>query len=455
MKLPFARFPPVASGPSVAAARTAAAQPASSTQEAAGIRALGFALLFAVVMSVFEGPIRYALNLVHLDSLVFVRDALLAAALLAFIAVRVPARAVPASVGIFAVLALVHGTVSYFNLHTPIAAVYGLKLFVPGLCGFLAAAAIFRPGPIVLRLIAVMWVASVIGAAVDRFWIDYPWVGMNVDLGGVSVYLGRDWQSTLLKRVGGLTRSSINLAIDLPLLSFMLMTCLRSRVARAVVAALTITVLVWTTQKGAILAYALAVLALLLSNRKLTTPLKAAVVFATVVMIFAPTVLVHYTMPRDNGMFSLESFYERIGQMWPDAWAWIGRFPPYVLGVGLGGIGGAQRFFAPEYFNAADNLFVYLFASFGVASLAYLGAVVLVALNAQVRNFRRDGVVLASLVFLLMYGFVVSLVEDQIAALWLGATLGWLAGLQPAARAAAAAASAARRHDVDARGGAC
>ena len=426
MRLPFARFPQAAAGPSAAAA------PAADVQ-GLGVRALAFVLLLEIVLSVFEGPIRYALNLVGLDSIIFVRDALLVGALLAFIVSRVPAKAVPASVGVFAGLIVVHGLVSVANLGTPIAAIYGLKIFLPALCGFLAAGAIFSPGPAVVRLVAVMWIAAVAGATADKFWLDYPWVGMNVDLGGVSVFLGRDWQSTLLKRVGGLTRSSINLAVVLPLLSFMLLPSLKSRIARAVVCALTLTVLVWTTQKGAILGYAVAVVALALSNRKFTTPLKAAIVAATCLLVFAPTVLIHFTMPRDNGVFSFESLFERIEWMWPDAWTWIGRFPPYVMGIGLGGIGGSQRFFAPADFNPADNLFIYLFANFGVASLAYLAAIVMVALNAQIREFRRDSVVLASLVFLLMYGLVISLVEDQIAALWLGATLGWLTQRRPAA----------------------
>jgi hypothetical protein len=158
-------------------------------------------------------------------------------------------------------------------------------------------------------------------------------------------------------------------------------------------------------------------------------------------------------MPHDSGVFSLESFYERIEQMWPDAWHWVGRFPPYLLGVGLGGIGGAQRFYAPADFNAADNLFVYLYANFGIASLVYLAGVLLVALNARVRDFRRDGVALASLVFLLMYGLVISLVEDQIASLWLGAALGWLARLQPEVRGLAARWRAPPGHGVDAGAG--
>ena len=191
--------------------------------------------------------------------------------------------------------------------------------------------------------------------------------------------------------------------------------------------------LVWTTQKGAIFGYGLALLALLLSGRASSAALKAAIVCAALLMVFAPTVLIHFDMPADRGIFSFQSLIERIQQMWPDAWAWIGRFPPF-LGVGLGGIGGGQRFFAPADFNAADNLFVYLFANFGIASLVYLGGAVLIALNARVRDFRHDGIALASLVYLFAYGLVISLLEDQVASLWIGATLGWLAGLQPAAR---------------------
>ena len=104
-----------------------------------------------------------------------------------------------------------------------------------------------------------------------------------------------------------------------------------------------------------------------------------------------------------------------------------------MLGVGLGGIGGAQRFYSASQFNASDNLFIYLYANFGVASLIYLGAAVLTVVAARVRDPRSDGLALASFVFLMLYGSVISLVEDQIAALWLGATLGWLALRQPAA----------------------
>ena len=432
---PFARTSQLAGSSPGSAEHRHAAQ----TRAPTGERALAFALLLALVLSVFEGPVRYALNFAHLDPLIFVRDGLLFGALVAYVAVRIPDKSVPASVGIFAVLAVVHSVISYMNLHTTIAAIYGLKMFVPALCGFLAAGALFEPSRKVVRLVAFMWVAAFIAALLDKYWLDYPWIGVTTDLGGISVSLGRDWQSTLLERVGGLSRSSISLAVSMPLLSLILLGSLKSRALRMLIAALTLAVLVWTTQKGAIVGYALAIAALAISSRNFTAPLKAAVVLATCLLVFAPTVLIHFEMPRDQGVFSFQSLYERIEQMWPDAWKWIAKFPPYVLGVGLGGIGGGQRFFAPDDFNAADNLFVYLFGNFGIASLFYLGAIVVATLRAKLANFQRDSVVLASLAFLMMYGLVISLVEDQIAALWLGACLGWLARLNGGTRSGTAA----------------
>ena len=395
-------------------------------------RWLQVALVTAISAAAIEGPLRYLLNLAHLDLLIFVRDAALLGALAAFVMVRFAEGNTPVAVTIFAFLALFHSIVALVNLQTVVAPIYGLKIFVPALCGYLASEAIFRPGRRLLRLVLLLWIVGVVGATFDQFTnADLPWVGVSVEVGGIDVDIGRDWQTGTFKRVAGLTRSSINLAIVLPLLSFMLIGATKSRLLRIGVCAATLVVLYWSTQKGAILGYALAFAALALSGRSSSAPLKVAAVLATLLTTLAPTLLIYYDMPVDRGVFSFESLIERVQSMWPMAWAWIDRFPN-LLGVGLGGIGGAQRFYSASQFNASDNLFIYLYANFGVASLIYLGAAVLTVVAARVRNPRPDGLALASFVFLMLYGSVISLVEDQIAALWLGATLGWLALRQPA-----------------------
>jgi len=394
-----------------------------------GVRALTFALWVTIVLSTLEGPVRYTLSQIHLDSIIFLRDALLVAALVIFVVLREHTSKLPVSLAVFTILMGIHSFVSYMNIHSLIPAVYGIKMFLPALCGFLAPKSFFRPSQNLIKLVTVLWIITVTGATLDKFWLDYPWVGLNVEFGDVEVYLGRDWQSGALERVAGLTRSSINLAIILPLLTCILMTAVKSRLLRAILCFATVCVLYWSTQKGAILGFAFALVCFVLSRPQAAAPLKFAVVFSIMLMVFAPTVLIHFEMPKNSGTFSFESFNERISWMWPDAWTWIGKFSP-LMGVGMGGIGGAQRFYAPLERNAADSLFIFLFANCGIASIFYLLATGWAALNANVRRLRDDGIAMTGLIFLLMYGVVVTLVEDQIGAMWLGAALGWLSHTQ-------------------------
>ena len=74
-----------------------------------------------------------------------------------------------------------------------------------------------------------------------------------------------------------------------------------------------------------------------------------------------------------GGVFSLTSFAMRIVRTWPEAWEWILHNEVFPFGVGLGGIGGAQRFYAANFFNPSDNFFIFLYANFGLMGVVYLG----------------------------------------------------------------------------------
>jgi hypothetical protein len=94
--------------------------------------------------------------------------------------------------------------------------------------------------------------------------------------------------------------------------------------------------------------------------------------------------------------------------------------------VGLGGIGGAQRFYAPNFFNPSDNLFVFLYANFGVLSLFYVGWLVWVGQGLPVWLQRSAVPALAVLAFMLGYGAALSMLEDQLSALFIGVGAGAL-----------------------------
>ena len=140
-------------------------------------------------------------------------------------------------------------------------------------------------------------------------------------------------------------------------------------------------------------------------------------------------------MPQSGGVFSFASFAMRIGRTWPEAWAWILNNDIFPFGVGLGGIGGAQRFYAADFFNPSDNLFVYLYANFGLFGLFYLGWVSQIGRRLP-EELRGTAIApLAVLAFNLGYGAALSMLEDQVSALFIGASAGMLWQLHQMARA--------------------
>jgi hypothetical protein len=111
---------------------------------------------------------------------------------------------------------------------------------------------------------------------------------------------------------------------------------------------------------------------------------------------------------------------------WPAAWQWIEHHQMLVFGVGLGGIGGSQRLYAPDNFNPADNMFILLYAYFGVFAIAYLLAIVYLVLRPATGSPDRSVTAIAILAFSFGYGAVLSMIEDQAAALLIGAAVGAL-----------------------------
>jgi len=151
----------------------------------------------------------------------------------------------------------------------------------------------------------------------------------------------------------------------------------------------------------------------------------ACVMFA-MLDVALPVLSAGLLMTQGAGVFSFASFAMRITLTWPEAWQWIANHNVFPFGVGLGGIGGAQRFYAADFFNPSDNLFVYLYANFGVLSLAYLGW--FAALGPRVPPIARTEAfqALAVLAFILGYGAALSILEDQMAALFIAAAAGML-----------------------------
>lgn len=384
----------------------------------------------------FEGVIRYGLYSVGHDDLIVLRDGLIIGPLLLLLAVQTFRLHIHPAFGVFAAIVAVHGAIATFNLHTTLPAIYGTKLLVNVLFGFIAGRQLTQPSRRMLMLLAAIWLISVTGVVLDKFVYTFPWMGLETHVGGIQVDVSRGWDidSGFDKRAAGFTRSSISAAMLLPVLALIIAPRVRSLVIRFVLLTTTTVAVALTTQKGALAAVVAVSMIMCAPNWGRYWLLCIACMAFAIVDAALPVVTAGLLIPDNGGVFSLASFAMRISLTWPEAWQWIWHNQVFPFGVGLGGIGGAQRFYAANFFNPSDNLFVFLYANFGVLSLLYLGWVATIGRRLP-RNVQSMAIpALAILAFNLGYGAALSMLEDQVSALFIGASAGMLWQLHQMAR---------------------
>ncbi len=391
-----------------------------------------------VVMStyVIEAPLRYLLHLGSFDALIYLRDvvcALLAASILvSWLVGQVTATLY---VGVCCVLAG-HTLIGMMFTATPLQPLFGLKQYLPFLLGLAIAPLVTVHARAIVRYAFACFAVTTTGVLANAF-VDYPWVGLTYETVVGPQELSRQWWTSTGLRLPGFTRASY-LAAQLTLASAVPLLALRlgwfRRLTVYVLAALTI----WlTTTKGAWTGLA----ALAVSDLLLAMPGFTPFVGVVLTVLFSaclalPLIGVQIgtvggTVPR-----WAESFMERIGDMWPRAFALLDGPVSVVTGRGIGGIGYAQTIGESYRFNAADNLMVFLVVTFGVLGPLYLGFVI-----ARLVGFvRRPPLDLPTrwaicwTAVLLGVGMTTGMLEDPIASLTLGVTLGVVCRtLQPSA----------------------
>jgi hypothetical protein len=396
-----------------------------------------FCAIIYLLIYAFEGAIRYGLYSVGHDNLILVRDALIILPLALLFAVQAFRLHIHPVFTVFAGIVVLHGAIATFNLGTTLPAVYGTKLLVNVLFGFIAGRQLVQPSRRILLLFTVVWLISVTGVVLDKFFYTFPWMGLETHVGGIQVDVSRGWDidSGPDKRAAGFTRSSISAAMILPILALVIAPRIRSVAIRFSLLATTTGAVAFTTQKGALGTVAIVSMIMCAPVWSRYWLLCVACVVFAIVDVALPLITAGLLVSDNGGVFSFASLAMRISLTWPDAWQWIWQNEVFPFGVGLGGIGGAQRFYAANFFNPSDNLFVFLYANFGVLGLLYLGWIATLGRRLP-REIQPTAIAaLAVLAFNLGYGAALSMLEDQVSALFIGASAGMLWQLREAARA--------------------
>lgn len=392
-----------------------------------------------VAIYAFEGALRYGLHAIGTDNVILGRDLLVVVPVVVLLFYQALRTQLHPGFAVFGAIVLGHGLIGVLNFHTSVPLIYGAKLLLTVLFGFLAAQTLVSAPGWVAFTIGLLWVASVAGVVLDKFVFTFPWIGMETHIGGITVDVSRGWDisDSFERRAAGFTRSSISAAMLMPILALMVVSRFRSYLLRMVVLLITAGAVFLTTQKGSLLAISVVLLVLAAPRSMRYSLMSLAAVGCAAIAVLLPIFTQGLLMVQDGGVFSLSSFAMRITDTWPDAWRWIGLHDIFPFGTGLGGIGGAQRFYAPDSFNPADNVFIFLYANFGVLSFLYLGWMLRQGLRQPFETRSVALTPLAILTFSLGYGAALSMIEDQMSALFIGASVGMLWQLRQIATAGA------------------
>ncbi len=396
-----------------------------------------FCMVIYIAIYTFESPIRYILAMVGGSQLILARDALIILPLGALIILDAfNQKTQPIMIVTLAIMpvAVVVGIVN-FGSYAPVA--LGFKMFLNVILGMMVGLSLIDPSPRLFRLFVAFWAITLIGVVLEKYVVNYPWVGMHAIIGNQDVEISRDWQVTdaFNKRVGGFTRVSISAAGLMPLLCCVAISSIRSEILRHLMIAVTVAAVFMTTQKGALLGM-IVVWITMMTPIAWRVSIQGAVALLSVVSeILAPMLTGWMHIPQGiGGSYSSASFIQRIVTTWPDTFTWIERKQIFPFGVGLGGVGEAQRFVSTIAFHYPDNMFLFLLCTFGVSAILLFLCLAWAAYRGMMYPSLRMICALSVFTFILVYGTFVSIIEDQMEALFLGASLGALFSVKEAAR---------------------
>lgn len=386
---------------------------------------------FYALTAIFEGPLRLGLFRVGAGSALYVRDLVIAVpvmvAVAAWLAGQASAVPVPAVLG----LLLAHLMIGIFTLPSTFQALFGLKIFLPLLCGVAIAPLLRKQPDALIKFCRLTLVATAIGVGLNLF-VDYPWIGLSYDTAFGETSAARQWWSAGELRLPGFTRgstaaASIALVCLVPLL--LRSTSWKVRAGWILLASATIFL---TTSKGPMMTIPALVIEIVLLTR--FNSLRPSLVYiwsAAVVCLAVPLIAVNSGASHDDVPRILHSFIDRIVDIWPRAFELL-DWQSLLWGRGLGGIGTPQTFGEWARVNSADNFMVYILVAFGVLGPLYVVAIVL-----RVSRVTAEGALgpfelhlsHAWLLVWFVHGFTTNMLEDAIATLSFGVIVGSVMGV--------------------------
>lgn len=398
-----------------------------------GLAGLGLLFIF-VLTEVFSGVLRYYLSLASVPWLIYLPKALIAVAFVGLLLKTAYLGCVNRAMLMALVLFGTYWLVGVVMTQSWVQPTFGLFVLSPFLFALLVEPDVSRLGDRLVPYIAVVWLAAA-GGVVFSYLSDVPWSGAAYQLGDYTIEGSREWWAFGITRVAGFSRASFEVAGQLLFLAIPLVILGRSKVLGAVVWLATGVLIVLTTTKKTVGVYLLLTVLLPLMLGRLTPAVlkhsiaKIVPIIVAAIGIALPlsTLFFDYKLGLGNyvSQFLFASFEERLTWAWPEGIALVADHGNLIAGRGIGGIGVAQLYFEPEHYTFADNLYLYLYATFGAVAFVLVWVYVAAMSKMDTVSDGWGKLIWFWSVSILTGGWAANGVESAFTSLLLGITFGY------------------------------
>jgi hypothetical protein len=378
----------------------------------------------------FDSPIRYILNKLSIIYFYYIKDIFLLIIIIYEIIAAMKSLRVNKIfliiIGML-VLGIFIGLINHLNF---LQILFGVKIYLPLLAGIIIIKHNILKSKDYILLYRISIPTIIIGLGLEYYKL-LPWSGFNYSLGNFTIEGNRYWTTFGVQRLSGFQRASFDSGIIIVLLNMFYFLSLIDtsketiklhfyKKTDIILFLLSIIGIILTTSKSSLFAVLILIIVFILidinlkSKDLLIKKLTLVMIKFTVTVLFLYAIIppiislinINYIQNIDlsNKIFKwlFTSYIDRMNNTWPKAFSLLLGSYFYLLGRGIGGIGAPQQYFESYLYNPGDNVFVYLYITFGYLTL---GLIIWLIVHIAKINIKSINNILMIFFLLILFSF--------------------------------------------------
>ncbi len=386
-----------------------------------------FLIKLYIIILILEAPIRYILNLLDLAIFIYVKDMIL------ILLIVLGLKNIKFNKGHFVVFIII--SISFITANIYVGNIFQigffiLKILIPFLVGMVQYRNILEDIQKSKKFYEICFGIVILGVLLNSV-ITFPWEGLKYNIGNHVILGNRSWKTVGQKRIAGFSRASYNAATYiLFFVSLIQLDNKKQKIMKLFCCIVAIIGIILTTTKGilitCILFYIINFFNFKFNKKFLINILVTIMILLPIFSIVCDPIFEYLKNNIEYEIYIkyVASFRDRLQNTWPIALELATKFGNVFLGRGLGGIGASQFYYESEIMSPADNMFVYMYVTFGVTVLLIIYYIVKKISKMEFRN-QTELYVYNIILIICSYGIVVNILEEQLLCILFGSCIGY------------------------------